>query len=93
MRKIFVASLVFIFFSCSEPRFIISTRLATPVVVRPVGSGGSYIWIEGEWFWNGRTHAWRDGYWALPLSGYNWTPGHWRPRHHSWHWASGRWRR
>jgi len=94
LNKIIIATLMFISFSCFEPqRFSVTTRLATPVMIRPGSPGDGYIWIEGEWFWNGRNYAWRNGYWTSPLRGYNWAPGRWKERNHGWRWAPGRWRR
>ena len=94
LYKIIVVLLLFTTFSFMEPRrFTITTRLTTLITIRPLSPGGGYVWIEGEWFWNGRNYVWRDGYWSLPLAGYTWTPGYWKQRGHGWHWRSGHWRR
>lgn len=61
------------------------------VVVSP---GPTYVWVGGEWLWNGGW-SWRAGYWCLPPypnsiwiggswshhdRGWRHSPGHWRPR-------------
>lgn len=90
----FTAILVLSLASCGEPgRFFITTRFSTPAVVRPPIPGEGYIWIEGDWFFNGNTYTWRDGYWSRPLPGYYWVPGEWKFRSQRWYWKPGHWRK
>jgi len=89
--KVLLAVVAIIAFSC-EQRFVVGTRLPTPTYTRPMMPGDAYIWIEGEWFWNGNGYLWRNGYWSLPARGYRWEPGRWTPRGHGYHWKAGRWR-
>jgi len=42
----------------SRPADIIYTRLPAP--------GEGYIWINGDWYWNGGRYEWREGRWARP---------------------------
>lgn len=98
MKKIIARTLIvftaFILYSCIEPdHFIVTTRLAAPVITIPVSPGDGYIWIEGEWFWNGNGYAWRNGYWTRPTRGNHYVPGGWKPKKHGWYWRQGQWRR
>jgi len=90
--KILFALLTIIAFSCEEPRFVVGTTFSTPIYSRPLSPGDGYIWIEGEWFWNGNGYSWRDGYWSFPSRSYRWSPGHWTPKRHGYYWRPGRWR-
>jgi hypothetical protein len=91
--KIILTSLLLLFFSCMEPNhFTIATRLTVPLINRPISPGQGYIWIEGEWFWNGNSYSWRDGYWSYPANGYRWVPGYWKQRAHGWYWTPGYWK-
>jgi len=94
LNKTIIILIALITFSCYEPsRFTISTRLSSPVNIHPNRPGPGHIWIEGEWFWNGRGYIWRDGYWALPNRGNIWIPGRWKEKNRGWYWAPGRWKR
>lgn len=89
-----IASALLVLYSCGDPRYLtIGTRLDIPLYNRPLSPGDGYIWIEGEWFWNGGDYAWRNGYWARPLPRYNWMPGDWKRRGDGWYWRPGNWRR
>lgn len=92
--KIVVLSTALCLFSCVEPdHFTVGTRLSAPIVIRPDSPGQGYIWIEGDWFFNGGSYSWRDGYWTRPARGYYYRPGTWRPKGQGWYWRPGRWRR
>jgi len=81
------------FSSCDVPaRFTIGTTLFAPVGPRTAAPGTGYIWIDGDWFWNGRTYSWRDGYWSNPQIGYQWQSGYWRQKPGGFNWKPGRWR-
>ena len=89
-----MCSFLLFFISCSEtPRFSVGTRLVAPIGGQPMRPGDGYIWIDGEWFWNGNTYSWRNGYWSYPHDNYRWSPGHWKQRRgNQWQWRQGRWR-
>jgi hypothetical protein len=98
MNKIFLRfaylGLFTLLLSCGEARwFTVSTRLDIPLYQRPPRPGDGFLWIEGEWFWNGSGYHWRDGYWAQPHNGFRWNPGDWKRRPNGWYWQPGRWRR
>ncbi len=63
--------------------------LVQSVVVSP---GPGYVWIGGEWIWNGGW-VWRAGYWAYPpYSHAVWVPGYWHRGPHGWYCRTGHWR-
>jgi outer membrane lipoprotein SlyB len=61
---------------------------AETVIVSP---GPGYVWIGGEWIWNGRW-SWIGGHWGVPPYAHaGWVPGHWNPGPHGFHRVPGRW--
>ena len=59
-----------------------------PVVVAP---GPDYVWIGGDWVWNGGW-VWRAGYWGYPpRPGVIWVGGSWSRGPGGWHHAPGHW--
>lgn len=98
MKKIIYSYMVAVLFtvlsSCNENfRFLISPIPQPHIIVRPVAPGPGNIWIEGEWFWNGRNYTWRQGYWTIPNNGYRWNPGLWKKRNAGWYWHPGHWKK
>ncbi|MGA9778225.1 MAG: YXWGXW repeat-containing protein [Limisphaerales bacterium] len=62
---------------------------AETVVVAP---GPGYVWVGGEWAWNGRW-VWRAGYWAYPpYPRAVWVGGYWGRGPYGWYWRRGHWR-
>ena len=62
----------------------------TIVVASP---GPGYIWVGGEWVWNGRWF-WRAGYWGYPpYSSAIWVGGGWHEGPRGWNHSPGHWRR
>lgn len=60
------------------------------VVVSP---GPGYIWIDGEWVWNGRW-VWVGGHWGYPpYAGAVWVHGYWYHGSRGWYHSPGHWRR
>ncbi|HZF00374.1 MAG TPA: YXWGXW repeat-containing protein [Methylomirabilota bacterium] len=63
----------------------------TEVYVTAPGPG--YVWIGGEWIWNGGWY-WHSGYWAYPpYSGGIWIGGTWSRGSRGWYHSPGHWRR
>ena len=91
--SILIICCLFLLLSCEGTRFMIGTTPEPPITLRPLAPGIGYIWIEGEWFWNGATYQWRNGYWSHPVNHYRWVPGSWRSRHSEYYWNPGRWKR
>jgi outer membrane lipoprotein SlyB len=62
---------------------------AETVVLAP---GPGYVWIGGEWVWNGRW-VWRAGYWGYPPYPHAvWVGGYWGRGEHGWYRRQGHWR-
>jgi len=57
-----------------------------------VGPGPDYIWIHGEWVWNGRW-IWVGGHWDHPPRPHvTWVAGYWVKGPHGWYKTEGYWR-
>jgi outer membrane lipoprotein SlyB len=67
-----------------------SPPVETIVVASP---GPGYVWIGGEWVWNG-SWFWRAGYWGYPPYPHTvWVGGGWYSGPHGWYHSPGHWRR
>ena len=67
-----------------------SATYASPgpqVLVVPEYPG--WLWVEGNWYWNGYRHVWIEGYWVEDRPGYVWAPGYYHP--HTYVWVAGTW--
>ena len=63
---------------------------AQTVVVAP---GPGYVWVDGEWNWNGVTWVWAPGYWAYPPYPHAvWVHGYWHRGPYGWYHSRGYWR-
>ena len=62
---------------------------AETIVVASPGPG--YVWIGGEWVWNGGWF-WRAGYWSYHPGGI-WVEGGWHRGPRGWYHEPGHWRR
>ncbi len=61
---------------------------AETVVVAP---GPGYVWVGGEWVWNGGW-VWVEGHWVLPPYPHAvWVHGHWGHGPHGWYHVRGYW--
>ena len=60
------------------------------VVIAPAPG---YVWIDGEWIWDGRW-VWMAGYWGVPPYPHAvWVRGSWDREPRGWHGTRGHWRR
>jgi outer membrane lipoprotein SlyB len=63
-----------------------------PVETVVVAPGPDYIWIDGEWVWNGRWF-WVGGHWGYPPYPHAvWVRGYWGRGSHGWSRVPGHWR-
>ena len=93
MLVIISSLLVISFYSCEPGRVVVSARYNTPVYDRPPRPYGNYVWIEGDWYSNGRGgYDYRRGYWAAPRGHRTWHEGGWVPSRGGYYWRRGRWR-
>ncbi len=64
---------------------------AEPYVVAP---GPGYVWVDGDWDWNGATWVWIGGRWIYPpYPGALWVHGYWYHGPRGWYHSGGHWRR
>jgi uncharacterized protein YcfJ len=65
---------------------------APPPETMVVAPGPGYVWVGGEWVWNGGW-VWVGGHWAYPPQPHAiWISGYWWRDYHGWHRAPGYWR-
>ena len=80
----------------------VAAQAGTVVVTQPppppsvdtvvVAPGPDYVWIDGEWVWNGRWF-WVGGHWGYPPYPHAvWVRGYWGRGPHGWSRAPGHWR-
>jgi outer membrane lipoprotein SlyB len=63
-----------------------------PVETVVVAPGPDYVWIDGEWIWNGQWF-WVGGHWGYPPYPHAvWVRGYWGRGPHGWSRAPGHWR-
>ncbi|HEY3763482.1 MAG TPA: YXWGXW repeat-containing protein [Verrucomicrobiae bacterium] len=63
----------------------------TDVVV--TSPGPDYVWVDGEWDWNGVGWVWVGGHWILPPYPHAiWVHGGWYRGPHGWYHDRGYWR-
>jgi hypothetical protein len=79
------------------PPSIITIKIGPPPPRRieeiPRRPAGGYIWVEGDWIWNGNQYMWAPGRWEAPRPGWAWQPPHWQPAGGEMQWRPGHWRR
>ncbi|MGX7668911.1 hypothetical protein [Flavobacterium pedocola] len=83
--------LIIFFDSCSvgyvseQPRYV--------EVSRPPQPGNTYVWIEGNWYWNNRTNMYvqSEGTWMIPNRGRTYVPGYWKRTGNGYRWVSNKW--
>jgi outer membrane lipoprotein SlyB len=64
-----------------------------PVDVQVVSPGPGYIWMNGEWAWNGVGWYWVGGHWGYPpYGGAVWVGGYRWHDAYGWHYRRGYWR-
>ena len=63
-----------------------------PVETVVVAPGLDYVWIDGEWIWNGGWF-WVGGHWGMPPYPHaRWVRGNWARGPRGWHGTRGHWR-
>jgi outer membrane lipoprotein SlyB len=63
-----------------------------PVETMVVAPAPGYVWVDGEWMWNGGW-VWRAGYWGYPpRPGVIWVGGSWSHGAGGWRREPGHWR-
>ena len=89
-------ALPFLIQSCAvyaQPGYYVSMRPVRPYYAPPPSPSRGFVWIDGDYFWNGGAYTWRNGYWAAPRPRYRWVGGYWVSSRRGNYWAPGRWSR
>jgi hypothetical protein len=63
------------------------------VEVVPQAPSAEYVWIRGNWHWNGVQWVWRRGHYELRRVGWRWVPAHYEQRGPNWVYVDGHWGR
>jgi hypothetical protein len=89
LAAFFAASILAI--SSCEGTYTVATQPSRPMYSRPPSPGMGYIWIEGDWRYEGNNYVWHEGRWARERSNRHYRPGSWEQRNNGWYWRRGRW--
>ena len=76
--------------SCEAEGYV-SERPGDVTYERPAAPGDGYVWISGDWVWEGGNYRWHQGRWDRRQEGRAWIDGSWEHRHHGWRWHHGYW--
>ena len=88
LESVLIASMI-LFTACSG-EYVVS-RPADVNYVRPDPPGPEYIWIDGDWIWEGGVYHWHEGHWDKRVPNREWRAGHWKEHKGGWRWNKGRW--
>ncbi|MFI5152330.1 MAG: YXWGXW repeat-containing protein [Chitinophagales bacterium] len=91
LMLILIGMVMVISISSCEGSYYVSERPAEVYYERPLAPGPGYVWIGGDWLWEGGRYAWHPGHWERPRSGHRWVEGHWQSEHKGWKWYHGHW--
>lgn len=65
---------------------------ADPIEVEGGAPSPSYLWVRGNWYWNGFEYIWIPGHWqARPHPHAIWTSGNWHRTRGGWVFTEGHW--
>jgi hypothetical protein len=71
----------------------VSTRPADVTYVRPVSPGTGYVWVGGEWEYQGGNYHYHEGSWQQPRAGHTWKSGYWENGNKGYKWHKGEWQK
>jgi len=79
--------------SAPQTTTVVSDQPPPPPVDTVIAAPGpDYVWIDGEWIWNGRW-VWMAGHWGYPPYPHAlWVRGYWYRGPYGWHRTAGYWR-
>ena len=74
------------------PALVATAPPPAPVETVVISPGPGYVWVGGEWVWNGGW-VWVGGHWVLPPYPHAvWTGGYWGRGPRGWYRSPGHWR-
>jgi hypothetical protein len=95
MKKLLFIPLLYVsisLLSCSTSGYVTTTPVQ-PVYERPPSPGVGYIWIDGDWSYEGNNYVWHEGRWGTPRGSRHWQSGVWQKRGNGFRWHRGGWHR
>ena len=90
-KWLIVPAMALAFASCEVQGHVVESRPADVYDDRPVSPGPDYVWISGDWYWEGGAYAWHRGHWTRPRTGRSWMDGRWEQHGRGWRWHRGGW--
>ena len=76
----------------SQTTYVTVAPPPPPVERVVIAPAPGYVWIDGEWIWDGRW-VWMAGYWGVPPYPHAiWVRGSWDRGPRGWHGSRGHWR-
>jgi hypothetical protein len=77
--------------ACDSAMYTVGVQPTVPVYERPVSPNSGYVWVEGDWVWEGGRYQWHNGYWTAPRARRTWVGGRWEQRRGGYTWRRGHW--
>jgi outer membrane lipoprotein SlyB len=69
-----------------------TTVAQSDATIQTPSPGPGYVWVDGEWTWNGNGWFWVGGHWLLPPYPHAvWVVGRRWHDHYGWHYYRGHW--
>jgi hypothetical protein len=77
----------------AQAQVIVRVAPPQPRVERVPPPRRGYVWVSGNWDWNGRRYVWRTGHWERARPGHRWREDRWVERNGGWARERGGWDR
>jgi hypothetical protein len=77
----------------AEAQVIVRVAPPAPRVERMPPPRRGYVWVQGNWDWNGRRYVWHTGRWERARAGHRWREDRWVERNGGWARERGGWDR
>jgi hypothetical protein len=83
-----------LFIACGSSTGYVENEPTYVEMARPASPDPNYVWINGNWVWDGRNGNYyrTDGYWAQPRNGQTYVDGYWTRDSRGYYWTEGRWK-
>ena len=77
----------------AQAQVIVQVAPPPPRVERVPAARRGFVWVPGNWDWNGRRYIWRAGHWERTRRGYRYRQDRWVERDGGWVRERGGWAR